>query len=53
VSIRLSTAQTRSLAAVLKPRAGRHRLPELPGLLLVIEKTKIKDSDDNVVEEIG
>ncbi|NUR69641.1 MAG: suppressor of fused domain protein [Hamadaea sp.] len=51
LEIFLAPADAAELARVLQPRAGRYDI--VPGLVVEIEKTLIRDPDGEVVEEIG
>lgn len=50
----LTAAQSQVLAGeLLKPGAGRYTSDMLPGVIVVVEKTVLKDDDGNAISEIG
>jgi hypothetical protein len=53
LTLHLTDATVRALAATLQARAGEYRVAGLDNVLWHVEKTVIRDSDGNVTETIG
>ena len=53
VRIALSAQAAIELSETLQVKAGEYNIPSMPGVLVVIEPSMIRDVDDKIVEQIG
>ena len=41
------------LASILQPKSGVYSIPEVPGLVIDVEQTIVRDKDGNETERVG